>query len=318
MADEKDTASASQDAEQPKTEEQIWADYQAAERGEATDQGEDDAGDAADRGGDEGESESEGSDADRDGGAGDDDQPSSKDASGSDDRASDPWAALPPELRKQFVDLENRAKAAEGRLRSLTQSRRATPNASPSGDAKSSEERKAALQRAREEYGDVLEPVLEEMAAMQAKMDAFEQADQAERASILEAEAAAFLEKHPDGFAFIEQHGDEFKKWANSKDRTVAEVEAMEVNSDQVVDAEAASRVLQAFRAHIEGEKPPAPQADSNPLDARRKRQMEGARSARSSSAPRTSEPGGNESPDEIWKYYQNRDRKREREGSRF
>lgn len=201
----------------------------------------------------------------------------------------------PDKLREQIERLTQQVKSEKGRARGLNmkQERLQSDIRSLQAEIKALREAEAddatkeKISKAREEYGDVLDPVLESMERSDAATRRMADLRQ-ERVDTLSRENEDFLKEqfdtfraeHPTGVDFLQKHHEEFRNWVEDQPKTDREV--YERNREAIVDGEAAALLLSKFKAHRAasdgGSRP-----ETSPKDARRRqRQLAGAQSVRS------------------------------------
>lgn len=307
-----------------KTDEQIWTEINAEEaEAPPTD---DDAPPTDDEVGD-GTDDVDEPDRDADG---DDDQDTSKVAggakrnSGKDDAGDDPKVLKEQRDRLQhaFDSQKGRLSAQDrelDRLRAELAAARAKP-ARTATDEDTLRQRKEKLDRAQEEYGDVIGPVVEQITELESRLEALSaqearqlDAQRDRYARLVEAEEAAFLAEHPDGFDLITQNRDAFNAWI--EDQPKVDRDIFTANKEEITNGTAAALLISKFKQAIHaGEgSAPADNTETDKLRSKRERQLSGARSPRT--PPRQATSGGpppeGASDEAHWEYWENRDRQK-------
>lgn len=285
--------------------EQLWAELQAAEKGEPPAASQEKADDPPAQDDDEDEAE-KGTKT-----------PTDPQADQTDDTEA---------LRAQVAKLEAQARAQNGRLsardREVNRLKSEIAELRKDVDDRRREagqrkDQDAKLAAAREEYPDVVGPVADVLSAAKAREqadlrrqeEALKRAD-ADLAAIEMDEQAAFMEEHPDGFEVLEKNVQTFKAWIEDQPKLVRD--AFKRNERSIVDAAGASLVVSKFKLAIkeaEGAK------QKNPQEARRQLQLDGARSERSSPQRTQATPGDGASEEEWWEFFKREDAKKGRAG---
>lgn len=218
---------------------------------------------------------------------------------------SDIWANAPPELRaareKELRDAELRYRSSQGRVsaldRELARLRESQPGQQQQGQNQSEEasqeadpdkgkpsEKESRLAALREEYPDVAEPILDEIAELRTELakvskttGAFEQQqNQAE----LTRQETFLTEQHPD---WQEAAKDErFAGWLDEQPTSLKQ--AFERNFHGIVDGADAALVIGKFKADVgfgassSGKQTDTPSPQSDPQAQRRNKQLQGGR----------------------------------------
>lgn len=252
-----------------------------------------------------GETEAEGAiDTGAEQGAGQDqlDAPSAP----ADQQATDDiWSAAPEALKTEFQKIQDERernerliKQLKGQLsatdRQLDQLRRASAGRT-SQDEQSPVDLKALLgsdkmKQFRDEYGeiaDVLIPILETQAdTIERLTGTVSQGEQRAAAQAYDHELASYEREHPDWRDYASHGG--FSDWIATQPRHVREAAAR--NAEYITDASEASDILSRFKVHLAGSQPaPAiteetkPEPAPQPQDHRRDKQLEGARTVKTS-----------------------------------
>jgi len=283
--------------EADKTDEQVWDDFEGEEKS-ATPREDDDVGpepdvDAAPSGDDKTEDPLKPTD---------DDQIAS--AAVSDD-AADPAGMESEEEKAEKVRLAHALRSEQGRERArqrraskLQRQLRAADDdpQPPEKDEAALKEQAEKLAAAREEYGDVIGPVLDEVADLRADLgrrdDRDAQAMKQQRdefEEIVAAEKAVFVKEHPDGFDTINEHRQVFEQWVDDQPRAMRDIYAE--NQQAIVDGTAASLLVGKFKdALLDAEGSPAPaNEETEKLQNKRQRQLAGAQSIRNTKSQKSS-----------------------------
>lgn len=172
-----------------------------------------------------------------------------------------------------------------------------------------------SLDKAREEYGDVLDPVLKKISRSEeanrrlAEVQAERQKSlEQERDEFLREQFTAFQAEHPKGVEFLKKNSDKFLAWVN--DQPAEDRRVYQENREHIVDGAAAALLVSKFKAHLAAANGQGNRPDPNA--ARRQRQMAGARSVRSpSSQVVTSDntPSDDAGHEQLFKFWANKKR---------
>ena len=231
-------------------------------------------------------------------------------------KAEDTDSETPDKLREQIEKLTHQVNSERGRSRGLnrkyerTQSelREAKAELAALRSPDEDESEKEQLAKAREEYGDVLDPVLK-------KMDRADEANRRlakvqedrvksltqEASDLAREEADIFRSEHPKGFEYLKEHHAELRAWVD--DQPKADRDAFRRNERTITDGAEAALLLSKFMAHKAA---PTPENRPDPkTTSRRRRQLAGARTVRSSgSTPVTADAmPPDDDPEAIWNH---------------
>lgn len=217
----------------------------------------------------------------------------------------DIWKNAPPELReaheKQLRDMDLRYRSSQGRVSALDrelaryrsqqqgqpgqqQERQPEPQPSPQPNADQSDKARK-LAELREEYPDLAEPILDEMAELRTRLDRLDQgygAIEQERVSAaVQEQQQRLLEVHPDYLATARD--ERFMGWLETKSQAVRD--AFQRNFSEIVDAEDAALVIGMFKNEMgiagTGQQPTQqPSAQQPAPSQRRQRQLAAGRDA--------------------------------------
>lgn len=336
-------AAAAAAADSEKTPEQIWAEMdaadgaaaKAAEAAPAADTGADPEFDAANAAADADTAKA----AEEAAGKKTDAAPAGTDTKPK-EAAPDPWASAPPELKAAYeaektkaAQLEQRIKSDEGRVSSFQRQAQETAAenarllaekeaAAPAAAATPRKKPAELLEKLKEDYAEIAEPLTEAFGAVTAQLDqlhAVEQSrinaatrDQEARAA---AEKTEFLKDFPDYADTVAKNAPEFRKWVLDQD--LATRQAYEVNRVSIVNAAAGKLLMGKFTEHLqkigamaapaaEVAKPAADPATTQQatLDQRRQRQLEASAAPGKTPAvriPALSEIPADGDPELIW-----------------
>lgn len=205
----------------------------------------------------------------------------------------------PESLRAQIEKLTQQVRSEKGRARGLNMKyerlqsdlREAKSELEALRSAEVDDSIKEKLTKAREEYGDVLDPVLERMdrrdeadrrlaAARQGRVDALSR----EQGEFLQEQFRTFQSEHPTGVEYLQKNHAEFSAWV--QDQPKSDRDIFEQNRQHIVDGEAAALLLSKFKAHKAAAGRGENRPDQTPSNAsRRQRQLAGARSVRANSS---------------------------------
>lgn len=226
-------------------------------------------------------------------------------------------------LEQKFRSEQNRARGQQRRADTLAKELEELRNreaASPGDSEEVRRERAEKIEAAKSEYGDVVGPLVEVIDDLQKRVDDLSAGEkqelrskEAELAQIVEEQTAGFLDHHPDGFDVLRQHGSTFRAWIEDQPKMYRDI--YERNRRSIVDGEGAAVLVSRFKmalaeADMDGS-PPEPQ--TQPQSRKRQRQLDGARATRGRSrqAAVTEIPADSEDPDQIWDYWDRKDRRR-------
>jgi hypothetical protein len=229
----------------------------------------------------------------------------------------DPWATVPQAIREQFErerlerqNLELQFNRERGRTSSLTKKIEAlTPRSAPKEPAKRAED----LQKLREEYPEVAEPLLGVIDELQGQVGALTSAVQTTAQQKSLDEVKALRDVHPDYLEVVQKHQDEVDAWIRDERHPRWVLRAYEENGQQIVDSKAVIKIMNEFKAfkglplpHLQRKEPAAaPAAKPQPsLADKRKRQLEGSitpTSQRSTTPAGHSDVPEEGDPEEIW-----------------
>lgn len=220
--------------------------------------------------------------------------------------ADDPWANADPQLKALFDAAQQRAERAEnqertarGRLsaqdRLLNQYRSRQPAEDPAAV-----EAEQELAKVREEYPEVVTPLLKRMDAIadrQAQQDAEQHA----------AGQAVELERmQPGWYPFVAERGEAFAAWVATQPTHVREAAIR--NTERIIDASEAADVVSRFREHVAAsEAPPAPAAKAATpptLTPKRQQQLQASTIPKPGSSVVQSPVSGDMDEDQAWDYW--------------
>lgn len=318
--------------EDAKTDVEIWQEFQDEESKSATDEL------VADDDSEENTEDQPDLATDDDASKDDDDPDPDKDGD-----ADDPEPDIEA-LQDHNARLEQKYKSAEGRA--VGQQRRADGLAKELADLKkqisarnekagddAGKDRSAAIASLREEYGDIANPLLDELASLRSQIGDPSEKDSRRVADIegqldqIEAEQLAILEEeHPDGLQLIKDNAEAFREWIEDQPKRYRDIYAR--NGENFIDGTGAALVVGRFKQAIRDAEDPgsdttAPtegQSETRTSEStRRQRQLEGARStsSRSRQAALQEPLTGNGSREDDWKYFEMLDAKAAKARSR-
>lgn len=317
--DDSAASNAADDADQ--TDEQLWAeldeqdaDFAAADTDSPDDDSPHGGGDPA---GGEGGEPAGGAESTSDG-DGQGEQPAS------DDTKDDP-----EKLRKQIERLEHALKSEKGRtaksrreierLSGQIQESNQRSTQGDDDDPSKREEMQQKLEKAREEFGDVIGPVADQLKQLESRQDQLTAFEERERQNLqgrlddlVDSEIATFEEEHPDGWETLENNAQVFLEWIEDQPKRLRDL--WNDNREQVVDGTGAAYLVSQFKQSLhdaQGEPPAQTQTDTR-LQHRRQRQLDGARSARTQSRHSTamqSGPPDTDDPEKLWEHFERMDK---------
>ncbi|UWQ30254.1 hypothetical protein [Leisingera sp. M523] len=214
--------------------------------------------------------------------------------------------------QKRADRLQKKVEALERRLKTKDQ-----PN----------KEREERLNAVSEEYGDVVNPLVDEVKDLRGRLNDQSEADQhqleeakADLADLQAAETTKFEKEHEDGLDVIAQNPGVFRDWIVDQPKIVRD--AYQANLNGMVDGTGAAMVVSRFKAALseaaagaetqnETETDTQSHSDTK-LASRRKRQLDGAKSARSTSSQKAAGdiPPDTDDEEALWKYWDQKDAK--------
>lgn len=240
---------------------------------------------------------------------------------GSDDEGKEASSEDPDKLREQIERLTQQRDSEKGRARGLnmkyeriqSELRAAKAELDALKSAETDDATRKQLSKAREEYGDVLGPVLSRMEKSDEANRRMAQVQservksiEAERRALAQEELGTFVTEHPDGIEFLQKNGDDFRAWV--EDQPAADREIYNRNRQTIVDGAASALLLSKFRQHIAAQSGHRP---ANQSASRRQRQLAGAQSVRAASTKVVTSdnvPSGDD-PEALWKYWTSKGR---------
>ena len=323
MTDQPEAASPAEPAREPSAEE-IWEELRREEAGKSDD-------DAAPETVEEKTEDTTPDDASVDAAdAGSDQEPDSEagedeDAGEGDEEADDPEADGLEDLQNKLADAEKRLADMDHRFRSETGRQTALQRriaeleaqitkAEKAGQEKPPEPADDDLKAAREDYPDVVNPLLGRFEALSAEIAAMKQND-ARRVELerqreqlkFEANAETLRRAHPDYVDFVRENAFPLSAWAKSQQDGGMTERVLQQNWRDLVDPTAVADVLTRFKQDFETVRPGAPK--QTPLTAKRQQQKEAVAAPRRSSPPArtTKEIAADASPEEIWNDWKKR-----------
>jgi hypothetical protein len=169
------------------------------------------------------------------------------------------------------------------------------------------------LTKAREEYGDVIGPLADQMDVYDKRMEGMAKANesqlqrsQKQLTEFYQEQTEIFRKEHPDGHASIANNSAAFYAWLD--DQTGDIRKAFEVNRLDMVDGNSAAYVVASWKASLaDAAKGDAPAPDSKAtLQARRDKQLVGSKSERpgGSSAVTSAPPADGASDQAHWDHF--------------
>ena len=145
-------------------------------------------------------------------------------------------------------------------------------------------ERKAQIDKLREEYPEVASPLIAEIDDLRSTVSQLAQGEQERQQSRVAVEAVEVKKVHPDYQDVIRSNFDEFDAWVRSPQHPRWVLDAYEQNAQQVVNSKDVIAIVTEFKrfkglpvggAKTEPPKPGTSQPD--PIAERRRRQLEGS-----------------------------------------
>lgn len=211
--------------------------------------------------------------------------------------------------RKEIERLKNEVSAAQ-------KSAQRTPE--DEARLKASKER---LDAAKEEYGDVIGPLVDTVEDLNKRFDSLSQLEQrdlaakTDRLTALKREQEEVFEKeHPDGYTLIQREQAAFASWVDDQPADLRQIYAR--NKAEIVDGSEAAYLVGLFKQSLQDAPSDPAQQNNNRLNTRRARQLDGARAQRSNGQRVTAVPP-KDSDNEAghWDYFARKDRERAKRG---
>lgn len=145
------------------------------------------------------------------------------------------------------------------------------------------------LNAVKEEYGDVVGPLVDEVNNLKGRLNDQSTTDQHRAETISDElqgmqaeEMAKFETEHPDGMNVVRDNADVFKDWIEDQPKIVRD--AFAANRERFVDGTGAALVVSRFKAALaEASQGDETQNNDTQLETRRARQLAGAKATRSS-----------------------------------
>lgn len=220
-----------------------------------------------------------------------------------DDPKEDPAEQI-KRLQHAIKSDRGRYKADQRQIREL-RARLADYEAGKAKDDDAARERREKIERAREDYPDVVGPIADRLddfdKQTEERQKRAQDADEQEFARVTAAQQALFEKEHPDGFDVIAANPAEFQAWLDDQPRAVRD--AFEDNRTAITDGIAAAHLVGLFKQSRAA--PTLPDEDrEDPTSVRRRRQLNGAQAHRSRTTSRAPSAPSREStgPDQ-WEY---------------
>lgn len=233
---------------------------------------------------------------------------------GNDDDSDDP-----EKLKQQIEKLTQQFNSEKGRARGLnmkyerlqSQLRAAKAQVEALRFAETDDATRKQLQKAREEYGDVLNPVLSRQDKMDESNRRLTKAAEenvktisAEYSELAKEQLDVFLQEHPKGVDFLRENHEQFKAWVEDQPKQYRDI--YNANRQQIVDGASSALLLSQFKAHIAAANSTGSRPASTQSTSRRQRQLAGAQSVRAASSQVVTSdnvPSGDD-PEALWKYW--------------
>jgi len=179
----------------------------------------------------------------------------------------------------------------------------------------------SALEASKEEYGDIISPVADAVTALKGKVDTLskdsqeeiDEIDQEIRDIVLE-QGQILMADHPDFNDVLKNNRSTFDAWIEDQPKLIRDAHA--VNGDHIVDGAAASRVMTEFKKALaaadgQGDTPETKKTD----DAKRERQLAGAQSVTNKSPAATTNLDPNSDDAQAhWDHFEREDAKKARQ----
>lgn len=251
---------------------------------------------------------------------GDDEDEIDEDQSEDDDGAEDTSAPVEEtleQLRERNKQLEHKLNSSKGReaaasrkiaeLSAKIATNTKVVEAAKKADPAKARERAAKVKAAREEFGDVVGPVLDEIEELRARQadelrlkEEDLKADKKALDALYDEQQSQFLKTNPDGFEVLEKNAKAFLDWIDDQPRVLRD--AFKANEQAITNAAQAALLVGKFKEHLAGQKTPSPQSS---LSQRRARQLEGAGGEKNQRArPATTSPGDNADPSALFNHF--------------
>lgn len=253
------------------------------------------------------------------------------DADDADDADDEGPGDDPAKLKAQIEKLTHQLASEKGRTsgqgrkiatlqREIESIRQANARRSRDDDG-AQKDRTERLAKIREDYPDLVEPLMAEIEDLKNRSEALSKREEArlgdleaERDAIFQREEEAFLEEHEDGFDVISDNADTFRAWIDDQPRRLRD--AFAENRETITNGTSAALLISAFKQSLQaaGQEPPhngGTSAKSNDTtDSRRQRQLRGARTTASGkrNAVTSDEPPPGASREEWFEYFAKKD----------
>lgn len=233
--------------------------------------------------------------------------------------ASIDWTKAPPAFReaheREVKALSHKARSSAGRIGYLQRQLNELNKSGSQPDVSPSREKLKTVETDFPEVKPVIDALEETRTQVTADRDSRRQAAESELATLKAAEVALVDETHPDWRQVFKTHGGpngKLAQYVNDPDQPRWVYEAWKANSDALTDADAANRLIAAFKKHIAGETAPAtattparvPAATNPSLNEKRQRQLQGSATPPPKSGSRPVLSGVPDDADEetLWK----------------
>jgi hypothetical protein len=238
------------------------------------------------------------------------------------DDATDPLAEN-AELKKQLADIQRRSAGQARKITSLIRERETLTKVAQPQDDQSAADRRAKLEAAKEEYGDVIDPVIEQMSALETQVGAVT-ANAKDRVSDIDAELNDVVlaerqileDAHPDFKDVISKNRKLFDQWIDDQPRAIRDLHQQ--NAAHFTNGAAAALVVDRFKQALAGGNPPDesdPEPKAKQGQAKRQRQLAGSASTtvRTPQARTTHLDPDSDDVDAHWADFERMDREKEK-----
>lgn len=253
------------------------------------------------------------------------------DADADDDPSEQDGAVDPAMPDDEVRDLTHRLRSEQGRVNAAERNAAASrerikalqaklasvsPSAAKAADPDAERKRQERIARAKEDYPDLVGPLVDQIEDLSQRERQREEeaqrsvaADKSELDRLVAREEERFAKEHPDGRDLLAANRDTLMAWLNDQPKWVYDTFA--ANAEDIVDADAASKVVGMFKASLTAngsQSEPTP-----PEDTRRRRQAVGAATipnrpaVRATGAPDPDDPD----PEVHWRHMEEVERRR-------
>lgn len=209
---------------------------------------------------------------------------------------------------QMFKSEQARSVAQQKRADRLQKELDAIKGRQQQADDNSADDTGDRLNAVKEEYGDVVGPLVDEVNNLKGRLNDQASTDQHRAETISDElqgmqaeEVAKFETEHPDGMDVVSNNAAVFKEWIEDQPKIVRD--AFAANQERFVDGTGAALVVSRFKAALaEAGQGDTPKPTDTKLEARRSRQLAGAKSTRKTTPQKASARLPDDAdPDALW-----------------